>query len=128
VCRAALPDHPGEIDVPDQNLRIPGPTPLPAAVREAGSRQMVNHRGPEFKELLGRVSGRMKAAFRTGNDVLVLTASGTGGLEAAVVSTLSRTWQRPRAQRLPTRCSSWTPSAGWARCRSRWTPGALMSS
>jgi aspartate aminotransferase-like enzyme len=89
VCRAALPDHPGEIDVPDQNLRIPGPTPLPAAVREAGSRQMVNHRGPEFKELLGRVSGRMKAAFRTGNDVLVLTASGTGGLEAAVVSTLS---------------------------------------
>ena len=34
-------------------LRIPGPTPLPDAVREAGSRQMVNHRGPEFKELIG---------------------------------------------------------------------------
>jgi aspartate aminotransferase-like enzyme len=78
-----------ETEVPAQNLRIPGPTPLPDAVREAGSRQMVNHRGPEFKALLGRVSGRMKAAFRTENDILVVTASGTGGLEAAVVSVLS---------------------------------------
>ena len=42
--------------MPAQNLRIPGPTPLPDRVREAGSRQMVNHRGPEFKALLGRVT------------------------------------------------------------------------
>lgn len=75
--------------MPEQNLRIPGPTPLPHPVREAGSRQMVNHRGPEFKELLARVSGRMKAAFGTSQDVLIVTASGTGGLEAAVVSVLS---------------------------------------
>ena len=38
------------------NLRIPGPTPLPERVREAGARQMVNHRGPEFKELINRVT------------------------------------------------------------------------
>ena len=42
-------------------LRIPGPTPLPDSVREAGSRQMVNHRGPEFKELLGRVTAGHEA-------------------------------------------------------------------
>ena len=71
------------------HLRVPGPTPLPAAVREAGSRQMVNHRGPEFKELLQRVTDGLRRAFRTENDVLVLTASGTGGLEAAVVNHLS---------------------------------------
>jgi aspartate aminotransferase-like enzyme len=71
------------------NLRIPGPTPLPATVREAGSRQMVNHRGPEFKELLGRITEGLKSGFRTSNDVLILTASGTGGLEAAVVNFLS---------------------------------------
>jgi aspartate aminotransferase-like enzyme len=71
------------------NLRIPGPTPLPASVREAGSRQMVNHRGPEFKVLLGRVTERMQRGFRTTNDVLLLTASGTGGLEAIVVNFLS---------------------------------------
>ncbi len=73
----------------DVNLRIPGPTPLPDLVREAGSRQMVNHRGPEFRELISRVSGRLQTAFSTRNDILILTASGTGGLEAAIVNFLS---------------------------------------
>lgn len=70
-------------------LRIPGPTPLPDSVREAGSRPMVNHRGAEFKELLGRVTAGMKKGFDTEHDVLILTSSGTGALEAAVVNTLS---------------------------------------
>jgi aspartate aminotransferase-like enzyme len=71
------------------NLRIPGPTPLPDRVREAGGRQMVNHRGPEFKELITRVTARLQTAFKTRNDILILTASGTGGLEAAIVNFLS---------------------------------------
>ena len=71
------------------HLRIPGPTPLPDQVREAGARQMINHRGPEFRELIGRASQRMKAAFATEREVLILTASGTGGMEAAVVNHLS---------------------------------------
>ena len=75
--------------MPPQNLRIPGPTPLPAAVREAGSRQMVAHRGPEFKALVNRVSEGMRPAFDTTQDIMLLTSSGTGGLEAAVVSFLS---------------------------------------
>jgi len=50
---------------------------------------MVNHRGPEFKALLGRVTAGMQRGFRTSNDVLLLTASGTGGLEAMVVNFLS---------------------------------------
>lgn len=70
-------------------LRIPGPTPLPDEVREAMGRQMINHRGPEFAELIGRVTGRLKGFFQTSNDLLLLTASGTGALEAAVVNTLS---------------------------------------
>jgi aspartate aminotransferase-like enzyme len=73
----------------DVNLRIPGPTPLPERVREAGARQMVNHRGPEFKELITRVTERLKTPFKTSNDILILTASGTGGLEAAIVNFLS---------------------------------------
>lgn len=76
--------------MPDQvQLRIPGPTPVPEIVRQAGARPMVNHRGPEFKELLLRVTAAMKQGFKTENDVLVLTSSGTGALEAAVVNTLS---------------------------------------
>lgn len=71
------------------NLRIPGPTTLPESVRTAGSRQMVNHRGPEFKALLGRVTAGLQRGFRTQNDVLLLTASGTGALEAIVANFLS---------------------------------------
>jgi aspartate aminotransferase-like enzyme len=78
-----------EITVPPQNLRIPGPTPLPESVREAGSRQMINHRGPEFQELVGRVSAGMRPWFGTQQEVLIVTSSGTGGLEAAIVSFLS---------------------------------------
>jgi aspartate aminotransferase-like enzyme len=71
------------------HLRIPGPTPLPDAIREAGARQMINHRGPEFRALIDRVGERLKTAFATRQDVLILTSSGTGGLEAAIVNHLS---------------------------------------
>jgi aspartate aminotransferase-like enzyme len=50
---------------------------------------MVNHRGPEFRELITRVTGRLQDAFKTRNDILILTCSGTGALEAAVVNFLS---------------------------------------
>jgi aspartate aminotransferase-like enzyme len=73
----------------EPNLRIPGPTALPPSVREAGGRQMVNHRGEEFKALLLRVSEGMKPYFGTEHDVIMLTCAGTGALEAAVVNTLS---------------------------------------
>jgi aspartate aminotransferase-like enzyme len=73
----------------EPNLRIPGPTALPLTVREAGARQMINHRGPEFKELLGRIQSGMKPYFGTTGDIAILTTAGTGGLEAAIVNTLS---------------------------------------
>ncbi|MDD4873698.1 MAG: alanine--glyoxylate aminotransferase family protein [Dehalococcoidales bacterium] len=71
------------------NLRIPGPTPCPDFVLKEMSRQMINHRGPEFAQILNDVTGNLKKIFRTKNDVITLTASGTGGLEAAVVNMLS---------------------------------------
>jgi aspartate aminotransferase-like enzyme len=73
----------------EPNLRIPGPTALPPSVREAGGRQMVNHRGDEFRALLRRVSASMKPWFGTEHEVILLTCAGTGALEAAVVNTLS---------------------------------------
>ena len=73
----------------EPNLRIPGPTALPPSVREAGGRQMVNHRGDEFKALLARVTAAMQPYFGTRHDVILLTCAGTGGLEAAIVNTLS---------------------------------------
>jgi aspartate aminotransferase-like enzyme len=50
---------------------------------------MINHRGPEFAEVIARVTERAKLVFQTENDVLILTASGTGGMEAAVVNHVS---------------------------------------
>ncbi|MEO5940836.1 MAG: alanine--glyoxylate aminotransferase family protein [Candidatus Limnocylindrales bacterium] len=73
----------------EPNLRIPGPTGLPPTVREAGGRQMINHRGPEFGAMLGRILEGMKPFFGTTNDVAVLTCAGSGGLETAIVNTLS---------------------------------------
>src|SRR6266511_297034 len=71
------------------NLRIPGPTPVPPDVLEAVAHPMVNHRGREFAALISRVAERLKEFYQTSNDVLILSTSGTGGLEAAVVNTLS---------------------------------------
>ncbi len=71
------------------SLRIPGPTPCPEKVLQSMTRQMINHRGKEFAELLQQVTSRLKELFQTKGDVSILTASGTGGMEAAVVNTLS---------------------------------------
>ncbi len=73
----------------EPNLRIPGPTALPPSVREAGARQMINHRGPEFAAMLERILTGMKPFFGTSSDVAMLSCAGSGGLEAAVVNTLS---------------------------------------
>jgi aspartate aminotransferase-like enzyme len=70
-------------------LRVPGPTPCPPEVLKAMGWQMVNHRGPEFHQMLTDVTTDLKKVFQTKNDLLLLTGSGTGGLEAAVVNMLS---------------------------------------
>jgi aspartate aminotransferase-like enzyme len=72
-----------------EQLRIPGPTPCPDEVLQALSRQMINHRGPEFAEIMHRVTDNLKTVFQTKNDVLILTGAGTGGLEAAAVNVMS---------------------------------------
>ncbi len=73
----------------EPNLRIPGPTALPPSVRTAGGRQMINHRGPEFAAMLERILTGMRPFFGTSADVAMITTAGSGGLEAAVVNTMS---------------------------------------
>ena len=72
-----------------ENLRIPGPTPCPEEVLQAMTRQMINHRGGEFGQILNDITVKLKQLFQTKGDVFLLTSSGTGGLEAAIVNTLS---------------------------------------
>jgi aspartate aminotransferase-like enzyme len=47
---------------------------------------MINHRGPEFADLLGRLERGIKPIFGTESDVVFLGSSGTGGLESAVAN------------------------------------------
>jgi aspartate aminotransferase-like enzyme len=50
---------------------------------------MINHRGPEFAAMLARILDGMKPFFGTTSDVAMITTAGSGGLEAAIVNTLS---------------------------------------
>lgn len=72
-----------------QLLMIPGPTPVPPSVLREHSRPMMNHRGPEFKALQDECIAGLKQVFQTKDDILILTCSGTGAMEAAVVNTCS---------------------------------------
>jgi aspartate aminotransferase-like enzyme len=55
----------------------------------AVGQQMINHRGPEFEAMFRDISAWLKVFFETEQDVYVLTSSGTGAMEAAIVNTLS---------------------------------------
>ena len=72
-----------------ENLRIPGPTPCPQEVLQAMAKQMIDHRGSEFVKIMNRVTDKLKQVFMTKNDLFIMTGSGTGGMEAVIVNTLS---------------------------------------
>ena len=72
-----------------QNLRIPGPTPCPPETLAELSRQMINHRGPEFAEMQARIMERLKTSSAPRTMSTSYTTSGTGVMEAAIVNTLS---------------------------------------
>ena len=74
---------------PQQNLRIPGPTPIPPAVAEAMARPMINHRGPEFAAIITRVTAQLQHFFQTTQPVLGFPSSGSGAMEAAIVNSFS---------------------------------------
>ncbi|MBS2004137.1 MAG: alanine--glyoxylate aminotransferase family protein [Cyanobacteria bacterium SZAS LIN-5] len=74
---------------PREFLMIPGPTPVPDAVLESVARHPIGHRTPEFSKVVQDVIQDLKWLGKTENDVFVLTASGTGGMEAAISNTIS---------------------------------------
>ena len=76
--------------MPKYRLLTPGPTEVPEQARLALARQIVHHRTPEFRKLLAEVLEGLKYVFQTQHDVLVLTSSGTGGMEAAVANLVPR--------------------------------------
>ncbi|MDR0287499.1 MAG: alanine--glyoxylate aminotransferase family protein [Clostridiales bacterium] len=67
-------------------LMTPGPTMLPPSVLEVMRRQVIHHRTNEFGETWDEMLEDLKFVFNTSNPVLTLAASGTGGMESAVVN------------------------------------------
>jgi aspartate aminotransferase-like enzyme len=71
-------------------ILAPGPTPIPPEVLLAQGSPLVYHRGPGFGALMRDVTSRLKELYRTdAADVLLMTSSGTGGLESAIQNVLS---------------------------------------
>jgi len=74
-------------------LFTPGPTPVPPEVLEAMSRPVIHHRSSDFRAIFERCLERLRDVYRTEGDVLLYTASGTGGMESAL-SNLTRPGDR----------------------------------
>lgn len=74
---------------PREFLMIPGPTPVPDAVLEAVAKHPIGHRSADFSKVVQDVTANLKLLGQTENEVYVLTASGTGGMEAAISNTIN---------------------------------------
>jgi len=72
-----------------KRLFTPGPTPVPEHIMLSMAEPLIHHRHPEFQELFKRVAENLRYLFQTSNDVLTLTSSGTGAMEAAVANLVS---------------------------------------
>lgn len=70
-------------------LFTPGPTPLLPAAQEALAAAGFHHRTADFRSLYSRVLADLKTFIGTRNDVILLTASGSGAMEASVSNLVS---------------------------------------
>jgi aspartate aminotransferase-like enzyme len=71
-------------------LMIPGPTPVPESALLALAKHPIGHRTPEFSAIFGECTESLKWLHQTESDVLSLTTSGTGAMEAAIINFLSK--------------------------------------
>ena len=70
-------------------LQIPGPSNVPDSVLRAMAQPVIDHRGPEFPKLTGKILEKLKLVFNSSAPVFVYPASGTGGWECALLNCLS---------------------------------------
>ncbi len=71
-------------------LMTPGPAPVPEDVLLELARPVIHHRSAEAKQVIVDSIAGLKTVFQTKNDVLILTASGTGAMEAAAVNAVPK--------------------------------------
>ena len=69
---------------------LPGPTNVPERVMRAMFAHIINHRSDDFVELYTEVIEKTQQVFQTQNDIVALSASGTGAVEASVVNLIKK--------------------------------------
>jgi aspartate aminotransferase-like enzyme len=70
-------------------LFAPGPTSVPPEILLELAKPVLHHREPEFLQALAEVRSGLKYLFQTSGEVITLSASGTGAMEAAVANLFS---------------------------------------
>lgn len=70
-------------------LMIPGPTPVPEKVLQALAKHPIGHRSGDFSKIIAELNQGLKWLHQTKNEVLSLTVSGTGAMEAGMINFLS---------------------------------------
>jgi serine---pyruvate transaminase len=70
-------------------LLTPGPTPVPPEVLAELAKPVIHHRERDFREVYEQCLVRLGQVYRTQNDVLMYTTSGTGAFESAVANLTS---------------------------------------
>src|SRR5215468_6899781 len=71
-------------------LQIPGPAPVPDRILRAMDRAVIDHRGPEFQQIVQRVLSGIMTIFKTSGPVFIYPASGTGAWEASLANVFSK--------------------------------------
>ena len=111
-------------------ILAPGPTPIPPEVLLAQGSPLVYHRGPGFGKLMRDVTDRLRQLYRTEDaDVLLMTSSGTGGLESAIQNCFSpgRRGVRPERRVLRRAVEAAWPRRSGSPCGRSTTSGARRS-
>ncbi len=72
------------MNIEDTLIMIPGPVPVVPRILRAMAKPVINHRGEEFAELFGECRALFADLFQTKNDIMLLSGSGTSGMEAAI--------------------------------------------
>jgi aspartate aminotransferase-like enzyme len=79
-----------QMDIEDTLLMIPGPVKVAPRVLRAMSRPMISHRSGEFGAIYSDCRALLKDFFETKNEIVVMTGSGTVGMDAAVAGIIGR--------------------------------------
>jgi len=71
-------------------VMLPGPTNVPNRVMNAMLAPIINHRSDDFRVLYKTIVEKTQKVFQTNGEIILLTTSGTGVVEASVINLIKK--------------------------------------